>query len=93
MLLNRWITPSSALRPAQGVIWCAGAPENVYFTPSIFRQQVPKPAAARVVALVEWLRTITSIPSNAWALYMSALAAGGIISSPGVPNTVTLPAA
>ena len=31
------------------VAGCAGAPVNVYFTPSIFRQQVPKPGAGRDV--------------------------------------------
>jgi hypothetical protein len=91
MLLKSWMTPSRALRPAQGVIWWAGAPLKMYLTPSIFRQQVPKPGAGRVVALWEWLRTRISMPSKTWALNICILATGGIISSPGVPNTVTLP--
>src|SRR5450759_2164984 len=85
------MTASSALRPFHDVNWWAGAPENVYFTPSMFMQHVPKPAAGRDVCADEWLRTITSMPSKACARCMSVFALGGIISSPGVPNTVTLP--
>jgi hypothetical protein len=50
------------LRPFHAVIWCAGAPVKVYFTPSMFKQQVPKPGAGRDVAVLAWLRTITSMP-------------------------------
>ena len=52
MLSNSFITAVSALRPFHAVIWCAGAPLKVYFTPSMFRQQVPKPGAGREVAVL-----------------------------------------
>src|SRR5205814_1140422 len=57
----------------------------------MFMQQVPKPGAARDVALVEWLRTRTSMPLKAPASYITVFALGGIISSPGAPNTTTVP--
>ena len=58
----------------------------------MFMQQVPKRAGAgRDVCAEEWLRTITSMPSKTCARCRSVFATGGIISSPGVPNTVTLP--
>ena len=91
MLLNRWMTASSALRPFHDVIWCAGAPLNVYLAPSMFRQHVPKPYRGRDVTVDAWLRTMTSMPSKACARCISVFALGGIISSPGVPKTVTLP--
>ena len=85
MLLNSWITACSALRPFHGVIWCVGAPPNVYFAPTMFRQQVPKPGAGRDVWLDAWLRTMMSAPSKACASCITVFALGGIISSPGVP--------
>ena len=51
----------------------------------VVERPVPKPGAGRAVTDEEWLRTITSAPSNAFALCISVFAAGGIISSPGVP--------
>ena len=62
MFAKRCITAVRALRPFQAVIWCAGAPEKVYFTPSMFRQHVPKPGAGRDVDVLAWLRTMTSMP-------------------------------
>ena len=59
--------------------------------PSMFIQQVPNPAAGRLVVLVEWLLTRTSTPLNTPDSYITVFAFGGIISSPGVPNTTTLP--
>src|SRR4051812_13989096 len=91
MFVKSMFIAVSALRPFHGVIWCVGAPENVYFVPTMLRQQVPKPGAGRAVTDEAWLRTITSAPSNAFALCISVFAAGGIISSPGVPYTTTLP--
>src|ERR671922_1165400 len=90
-LVKKWIIAVSALRPFHDVIWCAGAPLNVYFAPTMFRQHVPNPGAGLVVALDEWLRTRMSMPSKACAACISVFAFGGIISSPGAPNTVTLP--
>ena len=82
----------SALRPFHAVSWCAGAPVNVYFTPSMFMQQVPKPGGRRDSStLVAWLRTSTSMPSNTLDSNIIVFAFGGIISSPGAPYTVTLP--
>jgi len=83
-------------RPAPGFGTCCmnidgvkyvftGAPLKMYFTPSMFMQQVPKPGAGRLVALVEWLRTITSAPLKTPASYICVFALGGIISSPGQP--------
>ena len=85
MLPNSRFMAVSALRPFHGVIWWVGAPEKVYLVPTMFRQQVPKPGAGRDVADEAWLRMMTSAPSNAFALCISVFAAGGIISSPGVP--------
>src|SRR5215469_14013479 len=85
------MTASSAFLPFQGVSWCEGAPLKVYLTPSMFMQQVPNPGAGREVVELEWLLTITSMPLKTPASNMTALALGGIISSPGQPNTTTLP--
>jgi hypothetical protein len=55
------------LRPFHDVIWCAGAPLNVYFAPMMLRQHVPNPGAGLVVAIDAWLRTRMSMPSSACA--------------------------
>src|SRR5438105_5407567 len=57
----------------------------------MFMQQVPNPAAGRLVVLLEWLRTRMSAPSKTRDWYITVFAFGGIISSPGAPYTVTLP--
>ncbi len=85
MFSKKWMTASNALRPFHGVIWCVGAPLNVYFAPTMFRQQVPNPGAGRDVTLDAWLRMITSAPSKTCASCIIVFALGGIISSPGVP--------
>src|SRR5678815_977710 len=85
MFLKKSITAERALRPSHGVIWCDGAPLNVYLAPMMFRQHDPKPGAGRVVACDEWLRAVMSAPSNTRASCICVLAFGGIISSPGVP--------
>ena len=73
------------MRPFHGVIWCVGAPLNVYFAPTMFKQHEPKPGAGLEVWLDEWLRTMISAPSKTCASCICVLEFGGIISSPGVP--------
>ena len=52
---------------------------------------MPNPGAGRVVDVTAWLRTITSTFLKTPASNICVFAAGGIISSPGVPNTTTFP--
>ena len=92
MLSKSFMTAVRAFRPFQAVIWWAGAPLKVYFTPSILRQQVPKPGAGLDVFVLAWLRTMTSMPSNTWFRCIVVLAEGSSSSSAGVPKTVTVPA-
>ena len=84
-------TAVSASRPSHGIIWCAGAPLKTYFTPSMFRQQEPNPGAGRWVSVLECDRTATSSPAKTPRSFITVFDGGGIISSAGVPITVTVP--
>jgi len=68
----------------RSLIWCDGRPRKTYFAMLMSRQQTPKPARERVVAVPLWLRTRTSAPLNTPAFHMIAFA-GGPTSSAGVP--------